>query len=85
MATPATTLARAIRNPAKQALLSRLIRQVNTDLLPMDGPSARAVGLLLSRTDRADIADAHVVICAERSRQPVVPSDPEDLRRIPPR
>jgi hypothetical protein len=81
---PATALAQAIRSPAKQALLSRLIRQVNTDLMPLDGPSATAVGLLLSRTGTADIADAHVVVCAQRSRQPVVTSDPEDLRRIAP-
>jgi predicted nucleic acid-binding protein len=81
---PATALAQAIRSPAKQTLLSRLVRQVSTDLVPLDGPSATAVGLLLSRTGTADIADAHVVLCAQRSGQPVVTSDPEDLRRIAP-
>ena len=82
--TPATALAQAIRSPAKQALLSQLIRQVYTDLMHVDGPGATAVGLLLSRTGTADIADAHVVVCAQRSRQPVVTSAPKDLRRIAP-
>jgi len=79
---PATALAQAIRNPARQALLSRMIRQAGTDLVPLDGPAATAVGLLLARTGTTDIADAHVVVCAERSGQPVITTDPDDLRRI---
>ena len=81
---PATALAQAIRNPAKQALMSRLIRQAGTDLVPLNGPDATAVGLLLARTATADIADAHVAVCAQRVDQPVITSDPEDLRRIAP-
>jgi hypothetical protein len=81
---PATTLAQAMRNPAKQARLSRLIRQAGTDLISLDGLDATAVGLLLARTNTADIADAHVVICALRARQPVVTSDTDDLRRLAP-
>lgn len=81
---PATALAQAIRNPAKQAVLSRLIRQVGTDLIVLDGPDATALGLLLARTGTSDIVDAHVVICAQRAGQPVVTSDAEDLRRLAP-
>ena len=81
---PATALAQAIRNPARQARLSRLIRQARTDLIPLDGPNATAVGLLLARTGTADIVDAHVVICARRAGQPVVTSDAGDLRGIAP-
>jgi hypothetical protein len=81
---PATALAQAMRNPTKQARLSRLIRQASTDLIPLDGPDATAVGLLLARTATADIVDAHVVVCAQRARQPVVTSDAGDLRRIAP-
>jgi hypothetical protein len=81
---PASVLAQAIRNPARQVRLSRLIRQVNTDLIALDGPDATAVGLLLARTGTADIVDAHVVVCAERARQAVVTSDPQDLKRIAP-
>jgi hypothetical protein len=81
---PASALAQAIRNPARQARLSRLIRQAGTDLIPLDGPDATAVGLLLARTGTADIVDAHVVICAQRAGQAVVTSDANDLRGIAP-
>ena len=81
---PATALAQAIRNPARQARLSRLIRQAGTDLMALNGTDATAVGLLLARTGTADIADAHVVVCAERAGQAVVTSDPQDLKRLSP-
>jgi len=81
---PATAAAQAIRNPARQARLSRLIRQAGTDLIPLDGPDATAVGLLLARTATADIVDAHVVVCARRAGQAVVTSDTGDLRKIAP-
>lgn len=81
---PATALAQAIRNPTKQARLSRLIRQARTDVIVLNGPEATAVGLLLARTATADIVDAHVVICARRAGQAVVTSDADDLRRIAP-
>ena len=81
---PATALAQAMRSPKKQALLSRLIRQAGTDLVPLNGPDATAVGLLLARTGTSDIADAHVALCASRPRQAVVTSDPDDLHRIIP-
>jgi len=81
---PATALAQAIRNPARQARLSRLIRQASTDLVALDGPDATAVGLLLARSGTADIVDAHVAICAQRTGQAVVTSDAGDLRRLAP-
>ena len=81
---PATALAQAIRNPAKQARLSRFTRQPGTDLVTLDGPDATAVGLLLARTATADIVDAHVVVCAQRAGQAIVTSDADDIRRIAP-
>jgi predicted nucleic acid-binding protein len=81
---PATALAQAIRNPGKQARLSRLIRQAGTDLVALDARDATAVGLLLARTGTSDIADAHVAVCAQRAGQAVVTSDPDDLKRIGP-
>ena len=81
---PATALAQAMRNPARQARLSRLIRQAGTDLVALDGPDSTAVGMVLARTGTADIVDAHVVVCALRAGQAVATSDPADLRRISP-
>jgi len=81
---PATALAQAIRQPARQARLARLVRQPSTELAPLDGHDATSVGMLLATTRTADIVDAHVVICARRNRQPIVTSDPDDLRRLDP-
>ncbi len=81
---PATALAQAMRNPTRQARLSRLIRQAGTDLIALNGPDATAVGLLLARTATADVVDAHVVVCARRARQVLVTSDAANLRRIAP-
>src|SRR6516162_5390481 len=81
---PATTLAQAIRRPEKQARLSRLVRQPTTDVVPLDRVDATNVGRLLAASATSDIADAHVVICARRTGQPVVTSDPGDLRKLDP-
>ena len=81
---PATALAQAIRNPARQARLRRLMRQASTDLVALDGPDATAVGLLLARSATADIVDAHVVVCALRKDQAVVTSGPGDLKQLSP-
>lgn len=81
---PTTALAQAIRSPARQARLARLVRQSSTDLAALDGPDATNVGLLLAATRTADIVDAHVVICARRAEQVIVTSDADDLRRLDP-
>ena len=81
---PATALAQAIRQPQRQARLSRLVRQPTTDVVPLDRVDATNVGRLLSASGTADIADAHVVICARRTGQQVVTSDPDDLTTLDP-
>ena len=81
---PAPALAQAIRRPERQARLSRLIRQPGTDVIALDRVDATHVGRLLAASGTSDIADAHVVICARRAGQPVVTSDPSDLRQLDP-
>jgi predicted nucleic acid-binding protein len=81
---PATALAQAIRRPERQARLARLIRQPTTDVVALDRVDATNVGRLLAASGTADIADAHVVVCARRSGQRIVTSDPDDLRRLDP-
>jgi predicted nucleic acid-binding protein len=81
---PASALAQAIRRPERQARLARLIRQPTTDVIALDRVDATHIGRLLAASGTADITDAHVVVCARRSRQPVVTSDPDDLRRLDP-
>lgn len=81
---PATALAQAIRRPERQARLARLIRQPTTDVSDLGRVDATNVGRLLAASGTSDIVDAHVVICARRSDQPVVTSDPGDLRALDP-
>lgn len=82
---PATALAQVIRNPARQVRLWRMIQFDKTEVIPLDGSHAQAVGALLARTGTSDIADAHVVICAETEGYAVITSDPLDLKRLDPK
>jgi hypothetical protein len=61
-----------------------LIRQPTTDVIDLDRVDATNVGRLLAASGTADVVDAHVVICARRSQQRIVTTDPEDLRRLDP-
>ncbi len=81
---PASALAQAIRRPEGQVRLARLVRQPTTDVVPLERVDATSVGRLLASSGTSDIVDAHVVICARRSEQQVVTSDPEDLRLLDP-
>jgi hypothetical protein len=79
---PGTALAQAVRDPAKQARLSRLLRQPRTDVVALDRVDATATGRLLAASGTRDLADAHVVICARRAGTSVITSDPDDLRAL---
>lgn len=81
---PAAALAQAVRRPERQVQLTRLVRAPRTDVVALDRVDATNVGRLLAASGTADIADAHVVVCARRSGQRVVTSDPADLRRLDP-
>ena len=81
---PAAALAQAIRRPERQVRLARLVRAPQTAVVALDRVDATNVGRLLAASGTADIADAHVVICARRSGQRVVTSDAADLRRLDP-
>ncbi len=81
---PATALAQVIRNPAKQVRLWRMIHYDGTEVVPLDGAHAQAVGALLARTGGSDIVDAHVVVCAQLEGYAVITTDPLDLRRLAP-
>lgn len=81
---PATALAQAMRNPARQARLARLVRQPATDVVALDRVDATGVGRLLAASGTADVVDAHVVLCARRTGQAVATSDPDDLHQLDP-
>jgi len=81
---PATVVAQAIRNPRRQVRVMRLTRDTGTDLVPLDTEDAIGIGRLLGISRTSDITDAHVVLCARRSGQRVVTSDPGDLAALDP-
>lgn len=81
---PATALAQAVRNPARQARLARLVRHPATDVVALDRVDATGVGRLLATSGTTDVADAHVVLCARRVGQAVATNDPDDLRHLDP-
>lgn len=81
---PSTALAQAIRQPERQAPLARLARQPTTDVVALDRVDATNVGRLLAASATADIVDAHVVICARRTQQQIVTSDPDELKALDP-
>ena len=82
---PATVLAQVIRNPTKQVRLWRMVQFDQTEVVPLDGSHAQAVGALLAQTGTSDIVDAHVVICAQTAGYAVITSDPLELRRLDPK
>ena len=81
---PAPALAQAIRNPARQARLVRLVRQPTTVVPALDRADALVIGPLLAATRTKDVVDAHVVVCAQRFGQAIITSDTDSIRRIDP-
>jgi nicotinamidase-related amidase len=81
---PAGAIAQAWRDGSRQALLARAL--AHCEEVALDGPIARATGLLCGHAGTADIVDASVaMIAAARSQGgPVVlvTSDPSDLRHL---
>ncbi len=62
-----------------------MIQFEKTEVIPLDGSHAQAVGALLGQTSTTDITDAHVVICARIAGYAVVTSGPLDLKRLDPK
>jgi hypothetical protein len=81
---PSSALAQAVRRPERQARLARLIRQPSSDVVPLDRVDAVNIGRLLAASGTSDVVDAHVVVCARRSAQRIVTSDPDDLSLLDP-
>lgn len=82
---PAGALAQVWRDGSRQAVLARLLRQDHVEVVPLDDAAARAAGQLCGATQTSDVIDASVVLCARARHQPVLTSDPDDLRRLDPR
>jgi len=77
---PAPVVAQAWRGGGRQALLARLLRGCDIEVL--DDELARATGALAAKAGTTDVVDACVTEGALRRRDLVVSSDPEDLKAL---
>lgn len=80
----AGVLGQAWRDGRAQATLARFLRGDEVEIAPFDEQFARACGELCGAANSADVIDASVVILARVRQNPIVTSDPDDLRRLDP-
>lgn len=79
-ATNEGVMAQVWRNPARQVTLTRVLAELDVEVLPLtDG---RAIGRLLAESDTSDVIDASLAVLARSRRQPVMTSDPNDISRL---
>ena len=77
---PAMVIAQAWRDPAgRQVHLGRLLRAA--EVRRVDGPTARAAGVLCGKARTSDPIDATVVLAAETGDR-IVTSDPGDIAKL---
>lgn len=81
---PTGAIAQAWRDGRRQALLSRAL--THCDEVALDGPLARAAGLLCGLASTADVIDASVAVTAagvsRHEGVAILTSDPDDIRHL---
>jgi hypothetical protein len=82
MILPSAVLAQVWRDGARQAILSRMLRNPGLVEAPLHHADAKRVGELLRDSGTSDVVDAHVAVLAGRLRVPVITSDPGDISRL---
>jgi hypothetical protein len=83
-AVPAGVLAQVWRGGARQAVVARFLALPEVEVVALDEPVARAVGILCGVRRTRDPIDASVVVCAKERGDIVVTGDADDLRKIDP-
>ena len=81
---PSGVLGQAWRDGRVQVTLARFLRSEEVEIVPLDEQLARSCGELCGATNTSDIIDASVVILARGRQDPIVTSDPHDLRLLDP-
>ena len=81
---PAGVVGQAWRDGRLQVTLARFLRSEEVEIVPLDEHLARSCGELCGAAGLRDVIDASVVILAREGRDPIVTSDPADLRRLDP-
>lgn len=81
---PAGVVGQAWRDGRVQVALARFLRSEEVEVVSLDDQLARSCGELCAAANSADVIDASVVILARERQDPIVTSDPKDLRRLDP-
>ena len=81
---PAGVVGQVWRDGRIQVALARFLRSEEVSIIPLDEQLARSCGELCGAANSPDVIDASVVIIARERRDPIVTSDPSDLRRLDP-
>ena len=81
---PAGVVGQAWRDGRVQSTLARFLRSAEVEIIPLEQQLARFCGELCGATNSSDVIDASVVILARERGDPIVSSDPHDLRRLDP-
>ncbi len=84
LAIPAGVLAQAWRGGARQARIARLLQSSVTVVVPLGRRAALRAGTLCAAAGTSDVVDASVALCARERGQPVITTDPGDLRALDP-
>jgi hypothetical protein len=81
---PAGVVGQVWRDGRFQVTLARFLRSEEVAIIPLDEQLARSCGELCGAANSPDVIDASIVIIARQRRDPIVTSDPNDLRRLDP-
>jgi hypothetical protein len=81
---PAGVVGQVWRDGRFQVTLARFLRSEEVAIIPLDEQLARSCGELCGAASSPDVIDASIVIIARQRRDPIVTSDPNDLRRLDP-
>jgi hypothetical protein len=84
MIVPSGVLAQVWRNGARQALLSKALRDPVVVEAPLNHDDAKRIGELLRVSGSSDVIDAHVAVLAGRLQAPVITSDSGDIAKLDP-
>jgi hypothetical protein len=84
LAVPAGVIAQTWRGGPRMARIARLLGDETVDVVDLDGPTAKAIGLLSARSGHPDVVDVSVALCAAERRHAIVTTDPDDLTKVNP-
>jgi hypothetical protein len=84
LAVPAGVIAQTWRGGPRMARIARLLGDETVEIVDLDAPVAKAVGLLSARCGHPDVVDVSVALCATERGHAIVTTDPGDLTAVNP-